>query len=122
MSQSKTKSKTKSKSTKTPGPLKISIHGDDLDIEASFSNDRLSPLLADTLRHYRAGFADAMKPVDERPADPPGATSTESTGEAPKSEHDFDVVRRVIGHADAAVLQAILDLAKSELDQRQTAS
>lgn len=40
----------KTTKTKTRRPLSISIHGDDLHIEAKFGDARLSELLADTIK------------------------------------------------------------------------
>ena len=40
----------------------------------------------------------------------------------PEPPHDFAVVRRVIAHAESGVLEAIVDLARRELEKRQSAS
>lgn len=44
----------KTTKTKKRRTLSISIHGDDLDIEAKFGDERLSELLADTIRRVNS--------------------------------------------------------------------
>lgn len=82
-------------------PLTVSIHGKGVDIEARFTDSRLGDVIADAVRRTTTG-----------PIAPPAASR----------EHDFDIVRRVIQLAEPKVLQAIVDLAKHELETRQNAS
>lgn len=84
-------------------PLSIKIVGDDISIDAKFGNARLGHLVEDIAAHFSEKIG--TSPVVGAPP-----------------EHDFDVVKRVIEHAEPAVLKAILDLAKSELDLRANAS
>ena len=95
------KQKTKAKA------LTISVHGGGIDIEARIGNARLSKVLSDMLSRVTSVSA---------------ATPVTATKMPAASDHDFDVVARVIQHADAIVLQAIVDLAKNELEQRHNAS
>jgi hypothetical protein len=92
------------RNVKTPIQLlTVSIHGKGVDIEARFSDSRLSDVIADAVRRTTTG-----------PIAPPSAAAI--------GEHDFDIVRRVIQLAEPKVLQAIVDLAKHELETRQNAS
>ena len=90
------------KKSKKRKPLQIWIRGEGLRVEATFTDVHLSQMLADALDHV--------------------AHTGKASTELPKEPHDFDVVQRVIAHADPAVLQAIVDLARHELDKRNTAS
>ena len=54
--------KTTKKTTKTRRPLTISIHGEDLDIEAEFSDTDLSSVLADTVKRVTGSAPKAPGP------------------------------------------------------------
>ena len=92
------KPKTKTKARK---PLTISIHGDGIDIDAKIDVKPGAPNLDTVIRS-----------LAERMAGQAGPSPT--TG-----PHDFDIVQSVIKHGDTVVLQAIIDLAKGELEQRR---
>lgn len=94
-------------------PLQVWIHGEGLRIEATFDNAHLSQMLADALEHVARASNTTVSRSDQSSSDQP-----------PNKEepHDFDIVQRVIAHADPTVLQAIVDLASHELDKRSTAS
>ena len=56
-------SKKKNKKSKTRRPLTIWVHGEDLRVEATFRDERLSGLLADVLKRLNA----ATPPQDPAP-------------------------------------------------------
>lgn len=82
--------------------LTISIHGEGLAIDAKIARSRFSEVIAT--------LADRVSQASTPPS-VPGSP-----------DHDFDVVRRVIEHADVAVLEAIMTLTRDELQHRQNAS
>lgn len=83
-------------------PLAISIRGEGIAIDARLSAAEVGRVLSDGL----AGLRDSIQAVAHGP----------EIGDTP--EHDFDIVHRVIMHAETPVLQAIIDLARQALDQR----
>lgn len=101
---------TRKQKTKTTAPkaLTISIHGDGIDVEVRLENSQLGQLIAEALTRINVPTA--------------SPTTASASQEASPPEHDFDVVRRVIEHADLAVLQAIESLTSHALMQRKTAS
>ena len=92
------------KAAKTQKPLTISIHGNGIDIDAKFADSELGDVIAKVIKQT------TTPPVVMPPT------------EAPHPQHDFDVVQRVIKHADTPVLQSILTLVNSALEQRAGAS
>lgn len=78
-------------------PLTIVIDGAGLSVDAVIENADLSDVLANAIRRV-TGQA-------PQPATAPGLNP----------EHDFDVVKRVIEHADPKVLSAIITLAQERI-------
>ena len=87
----------------------ISIHGHGIDIEARIGDvsqlAAVSSSVADKLAERLRGG-----PV------PPPTSAPDPIEEPP---HDFDIVKSVIQHGDATVLQAIIALANGELERRE---
>lgn len=98
--------------SKTRKPLTISIHGDGIDIDAKFDStgkpDKSNGQLDTVIRQLIESFTVKVtpSPLVEQPA---------------AQGHDFDVVKSVIDHGSAEVLQAIVDLANAQLEQRRAA-
>jgi hypothetical protein len=98
--------------SKTRKPLTISIHGDGIDIDAKFDStgkpDKSNGQLDTVIRQLIESFTVKVMP-------PPLVEQPAAQG------HDFDVVKSVIDHGSAEVLQAIVDLANAQLEQRRAA-
>jgi len=92
------------------GPLRISIHGGGIDVDAKISG----------ASGLRALVAALVEQLASRPNGLPSPARV--SGSELMTEHDFDVVQRVIKHGELGVLQAIADLARHELEARRAAS
>jgi hypothetical protein len=88
--------------SKNAALITISVYGRGIDIDAKIRTDP------------KFNVGEAIKALLERLA----TRSVEGSAEG----DDFDIVQHVIKHSDAQVLQAIMDLARLELEARQAAS
>jgi hypothetical protein len=91
---------------KKPTVLKIEIRG--LRVELGVDDDHLREVLAAFMARVQSSA-------------PAEATKSDYDA-AGRVAHDFDVVRRVIEIADIKIVEAIVDLAKHEVERRQNAS
>lgn len=79
----------------------ISIHGDSLDIEASFADDRLSDVLADAIKRAGGRTEPAKAPTVQGPI-------------------DIDFAKAAIESLDDAALRTLIDYAQAEVAKRTT--
>lgn len=86
-------------------PLKVSIHGEGIDIEAKISNQ-------EQLRSLANEISEAMT----------GTIMQVAASKVPSPEHDFDVIKRVVKIGDLKILEAIKTIVIDELTARQNAS
>ena len=95
------------KRTKRRIPLTISIHSAGVDIDATITDaSGINTILTSLVEQITARSSTA----------PPSQAPTEPT------EHDFDIVKRVIKLADVRILEAIAELASHEIAARHSAS
>jgi|GEM_PF-6004881 len=143
--------KNKKNTKKAQKPLTISIHGNGIDIDAKFADSELGDVIAKVIKqtttppvvmppteapkpaasNYYGQLAEFTKSLT---ADQISEIVRILTAEQKMlfmeimetskngSPHDFDIIECVIKYADTAVLQSILTLVNSALEQRAEAS
>ncbi len=103
------------KSAASKKPTTISIHGEGVDIDASFTDQKDGKK-----KRNHASFSDLLFLIVEgfsRQVSQAGA-GTAAPGPTASPTHDFDAVQRVIEIGDPMIMRAMIELAGQRLDQQ----